>query len=997
MSEPSADAEHSESDLKVNDFHASREGALGGAGAGDSIGGHKDTARCSDPLPDELVPDSTWNDARVYGVISEDILDRVVSLSVGHNQEQKTGWDSVPCRVRDWLETALTRHVEQKQKNGRCFLQGKASDARRLDTMETLYILGVDIDNGMTFDAVCEAALDAGLFATVYSTYSSGATSTPILKKTLLDWIRKREGKGHQGHKPTGPEIIAYLREERGFEEWVLEHAKVTGERMNPGKGQSVFVSHPPIDKSRVVFVLRDPYLVNTRHLDPRDGQKEWTARIRKVCTKLALPYDKSCGEVARLFFRPSHKIGTTGHRIVILAGGMLDLESPEFAPDDAVSDVFAAAAQDMGAQKGGDRPAVETDADRVLMAHGNGFEFASLYVEYSERSRSGSNGYTEGLCPFDSDHSDAGNSNDYGFACKDGDGETGYSAVCQHATCKQNQGGDRFRFASKFCADHGITGEDLRQWCNLEVGEPWCLDKPATSISTHGFEECPADLDKAIDWANSRYTLARFGTSVVAFDLCDRPLLPMPRESLQAELAPQRVVLPAGEPGKPDIVKPLYPMWFNSPRRSYYRKTVFRPCADIANPVNLPSGAFNLFTGWDVPRVSLPRGSASYYPRFREHMYENMASGDVLPFVWAWCWWAQLFQHPEKKPGTAQVLRGRKGTGKSIIPLVFGRLMPDFVCPVSKPSDITGTFNMHLARALLVVIEEGFWAGSHEADSVFKDLITAPHFKAEPKGIDSQKMESYARFVVLGNEKWLVPATADERRFFALLMDEKRRTDGAYFKHIDEVEMVAGGDGQKALLDDLMETRAPAWVNLGKGLHTAELEQQMAHKLPLEDQWVRYCIEEGGFWLPSLDPRNFDPVRTDWSDSDTTFVTNRALFACYESFARGERHKNPVHFGRWLSDSKEGSGAIYGESCLHNEKTGDGPQWGRWIASHAKAKAALREQQVEAAQSDRVTFDTFGGRHEPQDATGREKMPDGFDPTPWIEWAIKAGKLPSG
>ena len=453
-----------------------------------------------------------------------------------------------------------------------------------------------------------------------------------------------------------------------------------------------------------------------------------------------------------------------------------------------------------------------------------------------------------------------------------------------------------------------------------------------------------------------------------------------MPLTSLKAELAPQRVLIPGG-PGEGAEAAALYPVWFNSSRRSYHRQTVFRPCADLAKPVNLPPDAFNLFTGWSVPRVSLPRGSASYYPRFREHLYENMASGDLPSLVWAWCWWAQLFQHPEKKPGTAQVIRGRKGTGKSIIPLIFGRLLSDFACPVSKPDDITGSFNMHLARALLVIVEEAFWAGSHEAEAVFKDLVTAPYFRAQPKGIDSQKMESYARFVVLGNEQWLVPATRDERRFFALKMGEGRRADSAYFKHIDEVEMAAGGDGLKALLDDLMETRAPGWVNLNKGLHTAELEQQIGHRLPLEDQWLLHCLDEGAFTFINSDDLNAGRTRVPWPADDTVFIPNASLYACYRAFADRDRHKNESHFGKWLSGAEvDGAGAIFGAPCRDAGGLPSRP-WGRLISSRNRASDTLRAQQREAAQIDKADAD----------------LTQEFDPAPWLDWATGGGKLPGG
>jgi hypothetical protein len=71
-----------------------------------------------------------------------------------------------------------------------------------------------------------------------------------------------------------------------------------------------------------------------------------------------------------------------------------------------------------------------------------------------------------------------------------------------------------------------------------------------------------------------------------------------------------------------------------------------------------------------------------------------------------------------------------------------------------------------------------------------------------EPKGMNAFPVKSVLRLFISSNERWVVPATEDERRFFVLNVNNKRKGDYAYFTALrDEMN----GDGPAALLNFLL------------------------------------------------------------------------------------------------------------------------------------------------------------------------------------------------
>lgn len=266
--------------------------------------------------------------------------------------------------------------------------------------------------------------------------------------------------------------------------------------------------------------------------------------------------------------------------------------------------------------------------------------------------------------------------------------------------------------------------------------------------------------------------------------------------------------------------------IWLESPLRRQYTGLVFDP-AGVA-----PSTYFNLWKGWAVEPA--PKQSTASCQRFLDHVFENVCSGNEAHFWWVMGWFASLVQAPTQKLGTSLVLRGGQGTGKTIVGKVIGALLGQHYALVADARFIVGRFNSHLANCLLLQLDEATWGGNHEAAGKLKDLVTGEWQFIEYKGREPVKVRNYVRLFITGNNRWLVPAGIDERRFAVFDMGEEKRQNSAYFQAI-ETEMDRGG--REALLRYLMDLDLST-IPLKEIPKTSALSEQKVSSLSPEQHW---------------------------------------------------------------------------------------------------------------------------------------------------------------
>lgn len=268
----------------------------------------------------------------------------------------------------------------------------------------------------------------------------------------------------------------------------------------------------------------------------------------------------------------------------------------------------------------------------------------------------------------------------------------------------------------------------------------------------------------------------------------------------------------------------PLADFWLNNRHRREYRGIVF-------DPTDRSPQYYNLWRTWAVEPS--PTGSCD---RFLHHLRQNMCRDDGALYAYALGWFAHLVQRPADKLGTSLAVRGKQGTGKSIIGATLGHLLGRHYSAVSDPRYITGRFNSYMIDCLLLHADEGFWAGDKAAEGRLKDLVTGVDHFIEFKGKEPIRVKNHVRLLVTGNADWIVPAGLEERRFAVFEMGEGALQDHRYFGAM-VAELEQGGYAK--LLHTLLHHDLSK-VDLRLIPNTAALyEQKMASLSPEQAWWL--------------------------------------------------------------------------------------------------------------------------------------------------------------
>ena len=201
----------------------------------------------------------------------------------------------------------------------------------------------------------------------------------------------------------------------------------------------------------------------------------------------------------------------------------------------------------------------------------------------------------------------------------------------------------------------------------------------------------------------------------------------------------------------------------------------------------------------------------------------------------------AHAVQKPGEKPEVAVILRGGKGTGKSLFATMFGRIFGAHFLHISQQSQILGRFNSHLKECILLFADEAF-ACDKQAQAVQKALITEKTIAVEPKGRDIFTVANYIRLIIAGNEPWIIPAGLEERRYFVLDVRDKHRQDHDFFKRM--VRQMENG-GLEAMMHDLLRIDISK-VNLRIAPKTRALMDQVEYGMsPVEKFWYQ-ILQDG-------------------------------------------------------------------------------------------------------------------------------------------------------
>jgi Family of unknown function (DUF5906) len=200
------------------------------------------------------------------------------------------------------------------------------------------------------------------------------------------------------------------------------------------------------------------------------------------------------------------------------------------------------------------------------------------------------------------------------------------------------------------------------------------------------------------------------------------------------------------------------------------------------------PADSYNLWRGWGVEPQ---RGDWSI---IREHILDVIAGGDKdkADYIVDWC--AHMVQRPWEKPRVALVLKGSKGTGKTLFTQILARVVGmQNTLITANGKELFAHFNWHLADKILIGAEEAFFGHSRELSDQLKHLLTGDEIELEQKFGQRISMKSMHRMIITSNRKQVIEASDDERRFFVCSVSDTRRGDDVYFEPL--VRITKGKD----------------------------------------------------------------------------------------------------------------------------------------------------------------------------------------------------------
>ncbi len=270
---------------------------------------------------------------------------------------------------------------------------------------------------------------------------------------------------------------------------------------------------------------------------------------------------------------------------------------------------------------------------------------------------------------------------------------------------------------------------------------------------------------------------------------------------------------------------------WINHPDRRQFDGIIFDPDAGETEGNHL-----NLWQGFGVEPV---QGDWSLYCA---HLLHNVCCGDEDHFEYLLDWMAYSVQSPGLQCEVALVLRGTEGVGKGVLAKYFGVLFGPHYLHIWQPGHLTGHFNAHLQQCALLFADEAFFAGDRRDENQLKALVTERTMLCEPKGLDAYTIKNCLTIIMSSNNDWVVPASADARRYFVLDVSAEHKQDHDYFAGIAE-QMENGGCA--ALLYDL-SIRDLSDFNLRKVPQTDALADQKTRSRRGVDRLIEIIARQG-------------------------------------------------------------------------------------------------------------------------------------------------------
>lgn len=250
-------------------------------------------------------------------------------------------------------------------------------------------------------------------------------------------------------------------------------------------------------------------------------------------------------------------------------------------------------------------------------------------------------------------------------------------------------------------------------------------------------------DLDDVVD----RFVPLDDGTGEYVFDTWTNKV---------AKRSQMIALLPAGVRG--DDIK-RHPVWIT--RGAYYLDQVgFDPsCKD-------PDVLLNTWKGWPMKPAA---GQCDVLLDLIAYLCGKEQSGSEV-YEWLLSWMAWPLQHPGAKMGSAVIMHGPQGTGKTTVFKVMCQIYGQYGLVVDQDA-IEDKFNSDWGENRLFILAEEIVSRMEmwHVKNKLKNLVTGDTIRINPKGLVAYNQKNRLNIVYLSNENQPLPLENDDRRHLVI------------------------------------------------------------------------------------------------------------------------------------------------------------------------------------------------------------------------------------
>ena len=224
--------------------------------------------------------------------------------------------------------------------------------------------------------------------------------------------------------------------------------------------------------------------------------------------------------------------------------------------------------------------------------------------------------------------------------------------------------------------------------------------------------------------------------------------------------------------------------------------------------PLTVPHKCYNLWDGFDIDKVQIneedqeekksflrKKGGSKHGKRvpnglqlIQDHLM-ILSNEDPKCYAYLLKWIADMFQNPGRKNGIAICIKSKQGIGKDTLFSILEKMIGSKLCvnTAHAARDVLECFNESSSGNLFTVFNEANGREIYKHDSVLKDLITSETVKIRRMRTATKSEKSFSRFMFFTNTSFPIKVETDDRRIFAVEVENKRKPK-SYFDKLRKV-----------------------------------------------------------------------------------------------------------------------------------------------------------------------------------------------------------------